>query len=89
MSTVPQWRPGDLPLRAIAAVMTTTALVCLSLGARLIVGCYLMLTQTAPQELDVGGRSFFFALSGMGLLVFAVVLLYLSTKLGRKEKGDA
>jgi|GEM_PF-5054510 len=89
MSTVPQWRPGDWQLRAIAAVMTATSLVCLSLGARLMVGCYLMLTQTTPQELDVGGRSFFFALSGTGLLTFAVVLLYLSNKLWRKEKGDA
>jgi len=89
MTTMTRLKPGDWPLRAAAGVMGAVSLVCLSLGARLMVGAYLLVTRTDPQVLDEGGRSFFFALSGTGLLVFAVVLIYLATKLWRKEKGDA
>lgn len=81
---VPDFTPGHPALRVLAALLGLMALTCTSLGGRLLVGAYLTLAHPSPEALDPGARAFFFALSGLSLLVFAVTLSWVCWKLWRK-----
>ncbi len=66
-----------------ALAMGGLTAVCVSFGARLIVGGILVAYNGVAGDLDEGGRAFILAMCGVFILTFAGVLGYLARKLWR------